>query len=117
MTTSEIRDFKMCIKKCELQDIVATGGLYTWNNRQGKDSRVYTKFERCLINIEWSTTVDATATFLPEVIFDHTLIMISFQKFQTQSTFKFCEMWTSRPSFINIVEEAMKMKIQGCHMY
>lgn len=33
VTVGEIRECKSCIQDCELQDIVATGGTYTWNNR------------------------------------------------------------------------------------
>ena len=80
------------------------------NNRQDKNIRVYTKIDRCLINIEWSTRVDVIATFLSEGISDHTPIMISFQKILTQNNFKFCEMWTSYPNYGKIVDEVMKQK-------
>jgi len=92
VTASEVREFIGCMQECELMDIVTIRGLYTWNNRQDKNNRVFTRIDRCMINLEWSTNVEATVTFLPEDMSDRTPILITFQQFLTPSNFKFCEM-------------------------
>ena len=45
VTIAKVSDFLTCVQRCELQDISAIGGIYTWTNRQNDSNRVYSKMK------------------------------------------------------------------------
>ncbi|XP_074305825.1 uncharacterized protein LOC141641047 [Silene latifolia] len=53
ITSAEIAPFQDCVHWCQLQDIPAIGSFFTWNNKQGVESRVYSRIDRMLVNDEW----------------------------------------------------------------
>lgn len=118
VTAHEIKNFKSCIEECDLQDITATGGSFTWSNRQSDGTRIFSKIDRCLVNCDWILHMDYTAEFLPEGISDHTPILLSAHcTVSTKSVFRFCDMWITRPAFKDIVQSTLLTEVRGCAMY
>lgn len=40
VTVTEVRDFRHCIRICDLHDMKSSGALFTWNNKQMGGDRV-----------------------------------------------------------------------------
>ncbi|XP_074277561.1 uncharacterized protein LOC141601195 [Silene latifolia] len=76
-TEEEMTDFQACVDYCDIQDSLATGSFFTWNNKQEPLTRVYCRLDRVLVNKEWLTQrPGASAHFLVEGYFDHTPCLI-----------------------------------------
>ncbi|XP_074304572.1 uncharacterized protein LOC141639314 [Silene latifolia] len=64
--------FQDCVSICCMEDIVATGALFTWSNKQAPRERVYSRLDRAMGNLEWFEQFgDSVAHFHPEGLFDH----------------------------------------------
>ncbi|XP_074265694.1 uncharacterized protein LOC141588139 [Silene latifolia] len=54
-------------------DIQSTGAYFTWNNKQPTETRVYSRLDRLLANMDWINHFPGFyANFMPEGHFDHT---------------------------------------------
>lgn len=45
ITMGETIDFRTCVGMCGLKNLRFSGSFFTWNNKQGGDSRVYKLIE------------------------------------------------------------------------
>ncbi|XP_074291849.1 uncharacterized protein LOC141618659 [Silene latifolia] len=71
-TEVEMEQFQDCASLCCMDDISATGALYTWSNKQVASTRVYSRLDRVMGNLEWMAMFgDYIAHFHPEGLFDH----------------------------------------------
>lgn len=52
VTIAEIKDFRKCMRECNLQELKSSGAFYTWNNKQEEQHRVYIRIDRVIINTE-----------------------------------------------------------------
>ncbi|XP_074298503.1 uncharacterized protein LOC141629388 [Silene latifolia] len=65
-----------CVADCGVIDSDATGSLFTWNNKQKPEERIYSRIDRFLINKDWCDHLpDLYAHFLPEGLMDHTPLL------------------------------------------
>lgn len=64
-----------------MQELKSLGAYYTWNNKQGKNSRVYRRIDRVLVNIEWTTNLPASEVYfgIPG-LFDHYPAIINWER-------------------------------------
>ncbi|XP_070012973.1 uncharacterized protein LOC142176272 [Nicotiana tabacum] len=104
---AEISDFHRCFKNCGLLEFPTTGSQYTWNDRYG-DSRIMSRIDWAFINSAWLNNMASfQAQFLPEYISDR--CPLKFIPYNTQRknkpAFKFCNVWTSHPDFLEVVKE------------
>lgn len=77
MTMAEVREFRECVGKCDLQNIRYSGSYYTWNNKQPGGNRVYSKIDRVLVNHECISDLPTSAAkFLHEGLYDHCPVII-----------------------------------------
>ncbi|XP_074318078.1 uncharacterized protein LOC141654863 [Silene latifolia] len=77
----EMESFRDCVADCGVMDIAATGALYTWNNKQKPEERIYSRLDRVLVNKDWCDHLhDLYAQFLPEGMYDHTPCIVSSTK-------------------------------------
>ncbi|XP_074293443.1 uncharacterized protein LOC141620485 [Silene latifolia] len=73
---ANISDFRDCVHYCGFNDIKGRGAFFTWNNKQAPATRVFSKIDRFLVNVEWMDLYpNSYAHFLPEGLFDHTPIV------------------------------------------
>ncbi|XP_074293134.1 uncharacterized protein LOC141620066 [Silene latifolia] len=69
----EMEPFRRCLADCGVVDIAAVGALYTWNNKQKPEERIYSRIDRFLVNQDWCDSfTDIYAHFMPEGLLDHT---------------------------------------------
>ncbi|XP_074291406.1 uncharacterized protein LOC141618198 [Silene latifolia] len=116
---AEMEPFRRCVEDCEVVDIAATGSLYTWNNKQRPEERIYSRIDRFLVNREWCDLYpDTYAHFLPEGLFDHSPCLIrSSTNGRGKSSFKYLDMWGNSKEFVNIVKKYWDRGIKGTPLY
>ncbi|XP_056691341.1 uncharacterized protein [Spinacia oleracea] len=108
-----------CMLHCKLTEVKTVGRLYTWNNKQDGEDRVFSRIDRVLANSEWNDLFDtAEANFMPEGHYDHSPMLLNcYQRAPQKRPFRFFNMWTTSPRFNTIVEENWKKYVYGCPMY
>ncbi|XP_074298290.1 uncharacterized protein LOC141629139 [Silene latifolia] len=118
-TMAEMKPFRRCVVDCEVVDITATGSLYTWNNKQRLEERIYSRIDRFLVNKEWCDLYpEKYAHFLPEGLFDPSPCLIrSSTNMRGKSSFKYLNMWGSSKEFLNIVKKYWDRGIEGTPLY
>ncbi|XP_074297639.1 uncharacterized protein LOC141628386 [Silene latifolia] len=52
-TEAEIEPFQECVSICCMEDVQATGALFTWSNKQEPTDRVYSRLDRAMGNQVW----------------------------------------------------------------
>ncbi|XP_074299307.1 uncharacterized protein LOC141630374 [Silene latifolia] len=117
--SSEMEPFRDCVADCGVLDIAATGALYTWNNKQQPEERIYSRLDRVLVNKDWCDHLqDLYAHFLPEGMYDHTPCIVSSNKqVQGKRSFKYFNMWDGSKEFLPIVRSAWQTKVDGTPMF
>ncbi|XP_074307395.1 uncharacterized protein LOC141642473 [Silene latifolia] len=66
---AEMQQFQDCVSICCMEDVPATGALFTWSNKQEPNERVYSRLDRMMGNQEWFMMfADYVAHFHPEGI-------------------------------------------------
>ncbi|XP_074299178.1 uncharacterized protein LOC141630225 [Silene latifolia] len=69
---AEMDHFQDYVSICEMEDIPATGALFTWFNKQGPCDIVYSRLDRVMGNQKWMDNFGTSlAHFHPEGLFDH----------------------------------------------
>ncbi|XP_010693317.2 uncharacterized protein LOC104906279 [Beta vulgaris subsp. vulgaris] len=109
-----------CLQSCGLGDITSTGCLYTWNNKQSGNARVFSKLDRILVNEAWGERYEhAAGKFLQEGEFDHTpaILAVYPQMPRGRCPFKYFTMWRLSSQFIDIVSRNWQVHVQGTKMY
>ncbi|XP_074305233.1 uncharacterized protein LOC141640282 [Silene latifolia] len=120
VTWNKIRDFRQCVEYCEVTDIVAHGSSFTWNNKQDPSTRVFSRIDRCLINIDWLQRFpDSSAFFMNEGTFDHCPCICYRRDEATtrKSSFKYFNMWSLDSNFKAVVATEWNKTVFGVKMY
>ncbi|XP_074301363.1 uncharacterized protein LOC141632747 [Silene latifolia] len=120
VTWNEIKDFRQCVEYCEVIDIVAHGSFFTWNNKQDPSTRVFSRIDRCLINIEWLQMFpDSSAYFMNEGTFDHCPCICYRRNEATtrKTSFNYFNMWSLDSKFKEVVATEWNKNISGVKMY
>lgn len=117
---SECVDFRRCVESCNRDDMKATRCFYTWNNKQGEDTRVFSKIDRVMCNIEWMESYQFTeANFLLEGDFDHCPMVLTSHPQQNfgKKPFRYFAMWKHADNFERIIHEAWDVEVAGTPMF
>ncbi|XP_074293094.1 uncharacterized protein LOC141620008 [Silene latifolia] len=120
ITNDEIRPMADAIRDCQLTDMKARGAFYTWNNKQGTDSLIYSRIDRVFINEEWLEQYpDSFAHFLPEGLFDHCPGLVHFEEERQRrgSSFKYYNMWSMAKDYKEVVIDGWSRDMQGTPMF
>ncbi|XP_074291347.1 uncharacterized protein LOC141618137 [Silene latifolia] len=115
----ELVDFRNCVDYCELLDIKAQGSFYTWNNKQGPHTRVFSRIDRFLLNQDWMDLhPDSYAYFLNEGCFDHNPCIFYRRPGNAirKSHFRYFNMWGQAPNFLNIIQSEWQKEVKGVKM-
>ncbi|XP_074283464.1 uncharacterized protein LOC141608012 [Silene latifolia] len=117
--STEMEPFRDCVADCGVLDIVATGSLFTWNNKQKPEERIYSRLDRFLVNEAWCDHLpDLFAQFLPEGLYDHTpCIVISSKHMKGRISFKYFNMWGGAKEFIPLVRSSWHKPVTGTPMF
>ncbi|KAL9236113.1 hypothetical protein vseg_010817 [Gypsophila vaccaria] len=119
VSQSEIEPFRDCLEVCGLVDIYSTGALFTWNNKQHPETRVYSRIDRFLINKEWCDALpEAAAHFHPEGLYDHCPCVVHFLPcVNRKQRFKYFNMWGKSEDFGQVVRSNWRRDLQGYPMF
>ncbi|XP_074290596.1 uncharacterized protein LOC141617312 [Silene latifolia] len=111
--------FRDCVTDCGVIDIVATGSLFTWNNKQKPEERIYSRLDRVLVNKAWCDHLpDLFAQFQPEGLYDHTPCIVSSSKHvKGRRSFKYFNMWGRAKEFIPLVRSSWHKPVTGTPMF
>ncbi|XP_074298153.1 uncharacterized protein LOC141628972 [Silene latifolia] len=116
----ELRPMADAIRDCQLTDMKARGAFYTWNNKQGPDSLIYSRIDRLFINEEWLEQYpDSFAHFLPEGLFDHCPGLVHFEEERQRrgNSFKYYNMWSMAKEYKEVVIDGWSREVQGTPMF
>ncbi|KAF5201511.1 Exo_endo_phos domain-containing protein [Thalictrum thalictroides] len=105
----DLNDFVTCLDDCGIEDIKATGALYTWSNRHEGIERIMCKLDRSLVNLQWCNTFnDVEGYFPPPGVSDHSPIILKWLSTddKAQPPFRFFNHWVDHAEFRDIVLEA-----------
>ncbi|XP_074305171.1 uncharacterized protein LOC141640183 [Silene latifolia] len=97
-----MEQFQECVSLCCMEDILATGALYTWSNKQEAYERIYSRLDRVISNIEWMNMFDDyIAHFHPEGLFDHYPCTVVNRRADLggKKSFKYFNMWSQAAEF------------------
>lgn len=116
----EIVDIQDCMLRCGMTDLNSTRCLFTWNNKQKEDTRVFCKLDRVMVNEAWEEAFpSANAHFMPEIYFDHCPMVVQvYPQLQTgRYPFKYYTIWSSASNFQEIVRACWDTRIEGSLMF
>ncbi|XP_056690293.1 uncharacterized protein [Spinacia oleracea] len=117
---SDIVDVSNCMHACGMEDIKCVGNLFTWNNKQQGNNRVFSKIDRFMANHAWqSCFLVAEVCFMPEGHFDHSpgLFSVYPRDDGGKKPFKYFTMWKSSTVFSDTVKQAWNTQIIGTKMF
>ncbi|XP_074314953.1 uncharacterized protein LOC141651130 [Silene latifolia] len=120
VSMAESVPFQDCLDRCQLVDIKASGAFFTWNNKQPPETRKYSRLDRFFVNQDWMSQLpDYFANFLPEGLFDHTPCLVSktVNGDKKNRPFKYFNMWSKAPDFLNCVAAVWNQDVAGTKMY
>ncbi|KAL9237031.1 hypothetical protein vseg_011621 [Gypsophila vaccaria] len=115
----EMEPFKTCVEDCGVFDIASVGALFTWNNKQKPESRIYSRIDMFLVNKAWSNSMPYSfAHFMPEGLCDHTPCIVNQSKqLQRKRSFKYFNMWGSSKKFLPLLHYHLDKKIPRTSMF
>lgn len=106
------------INSCELIELPPKGSKQTWSVKQGENI-FFLQIDWVSVNNKWLLQIPTQcANFLPQGISDHSPIKV--EQFNSKRTcrgpFKYYNIWSVHPSFLEIVKEVWNSRIHGCAM-
>ncbi|XP_056685736.1 uncharacterized protein [Spinacia oleracea] len=117
---SDIMDVSNCMHAFGLEDIKCVGNLFTWNNKQQGNNRVFSKIDRFMANhARQSCFPFAEVCFMPEGHFDHSpgLLSVYPRDDGGKKPFKYFTMWKSSTVFSDTVQQAWNTQILRTKMF
>ncbi|XP_060217139.1 uncharacterized protein LOC132644565 [Lycium barbarum] len=115
-----IKDFKLCVGECSLQELRSSGAFYTWNNKHDEKSRVYSKIDRVLVNGAWISTLPSSEVHCGnEGLMDHCPAIITWDNRNQHPPYRFSyfKMWRKAPDFHQQVKTNWDRNIEGIQMF
>ncbi|XP_074290589.1 uncharacterized protein LOC141617307 [Silene latifolia] len=119
-TNIEMEHFQECVSLCCMEDLQATGALFTWSNKQIPKDRVYSRLDRAMGNFERMEEFgEYMAHFHPEGLFDHCPRTIVDRKIglSGRRCFKYFNMWGQAEEFIKCVGRVWNKRQDGTKMF
>lgn len=116
---SEIVLMLECMNYCQISDVKANGRLFSRNDKQEGDRRMYSRINRVLATQEWVDLFDlAEVSFMPKGDYEHTsMLLCIYPECNVKKPFKFHNMWCQHNFVIEVVKEAWSKKVKGCPMF
>ncbi|XP_070029459.1 uncharacterized protein [Nicotiana sylvestris] len=108
--------FQNCMVDCCLTDAGYNGSTYTWCNGRSPKYRIWKRLDRALLNHEWLDIFPKTqVSHLSRVGSDHAPLLVTIEKQHGQKKryFKFLNLWTEHPEFLEVVNNAWNKEVQG----
>lgn len=111
-----ITEFRECIQEIDALHLPSKGFEFTWSNKRGVDSRIYTKIDHLFCDEEWNNKfpnyqLDYEAPTLSD--YSPGILSIEMVKHQGPKPFKFIKGWMKHPKFKKTMEDSWNAPIQG----
>ncbi|XP_020260972.1 uncharacterized protein LOC109837227 [Asparagus officinalis] len=120
VSDADTEDFQSFITTSQLLHIRSIGCFFTWSNKQEAKDRIWSRLDRCLVNVDWiHLYTSRQVEFLMPSCSDHspTLLTIEDDVIEGKRPFKFFNMWVKHPDFILTVKSIWKLNIEGYKLY
>lgn len=111
-----MEDFNRCLHEVELEDLKWWGQKYTWWNKQEGVDKIECKLDRVLTNSDWYAIFPWSDTnFLLLGVSDHSPSVVDTgnRKDMRPKPFRFFYMWTHHEDFLEVVNKAWEIPVQG----
>ncbi|KAJ9536699.1 hypothetical protein OSB04_un000084 [Centaurea solstitialis] len=120
MRNSEMVDFFECVDAIEVFDLRYTGIQHTWCQKPKDESGLRRKLDRVMGNIAFTSMFgNASVTFLPRGVSDHSPSLLAFKVGirQRRWGFKFDNYLVNHDRFIPIVADVWRQHVDGTFMF
>ncbi|KAJ9536012.1 hypothetical protein OSB04_un000818 [Centaurea solstitialis] len=117
---SEMVDFFECVDDIEVFDLRYTGIQHTWCQKPKDESGLRRKLDRVMGNIAFTSMFgNASVTFLPRGISDHSPSLLAFKVGirKRRWGFKFDNYLVNHNSFLPIVSDVWRQRVDGTFMF
>jgi len=116
VSTYEISDFRECCSDLGIGDLNSTGSHFTWTN-----GTVWTKIDRVMVNTHWYSMQQMAHVHFgtPRAFSDHSpsTVQLGLRAPQGKRNFKFFNMWTTHPHFLETISQNWSLDAYETHMY
>ncbi|GKB62983.1 putative RNA-directed DNA polymerase [Tanacetum coccineum] len=105
--TAGMEDFRKCLFKAEISNIMMSGLQFTWNKSPGNPHGLLKKLDRVMGNVGFLEKYpNANAHFMPFVVSDHTLAVLNIPSMPgaKPKSFKFANFIVSKAEFLPTVK-------------
>ncbi|GJV27544.1 putative RNA-directed DNA polymerase [Tanacetum coccineum] len=116
----EMEDFRDCLCKIKVVDLIMSGLQFTWNKSPGNPCGLLMKLDRVMGNVHFlEKFLNANALFLPFITSDHTQSVLNIPSIPgaKPKPFKFANFLASKPKFLPTVKPSWCKNVQGCSMF
>ncbi|XP_026378158.1 uncharacterized protein LOC113272552 [Papaver somniferum] len=116
VTSAQYSDFRDCVQDSHIFYLRYSGCFYTWSNKQEGDTRIASKIDRFMVNMEWlDIFAESSAKFLNLGISDHSPAIVSIfeGRYHGHPPYKFCSFWAEEPDFLEVVKNSWKDPVHG----
>ncbi|KAJ6323972.1 hypothetical protein OIU76_011301 [Salix suchowensis] len=116
VSTYEISDFRECCSDLGIADLNSTGSHFTWTN-----NTIWSKIDRVMVNTHWYAMQHMAHVHFgtPRAFSDHSpsTVQLGLQAPLGKRNFKFFNMWTTHPQFLETISQNWSLDAYGTHMY
>lgn len=121
MHSTDMMEFKRCVEKVEIEDLLSSGFQYTWTKSlRNPNCKTLKKLERVMVNENFLDTFrTAHSVFLPYIISDHSpaILIIPNGGVKKKKAFRMSNFITKKEEFMLIIKKEWDKCINGFQMY
>lgn len=104
---------------CNLMDLQATGGLFTWRKNIQFGGHIRKKLDRIMVDVDWQLAFpQALVQMLPQHGSDHNPLLLSCDKFKVSRAklFYFQAAWMNHPEYESLVQSSWTKTTGGVNI-
>ncbi|XP_074290905.1 uncharacterized protein LOC141617630 [Silene latifolia] len=118
-SVTEIMAFNQCLTDCFLDDIHSFGFEHTWTNKRDINARIWSRFDRVLINSTWLVQFPTThVQIIPSGISDHSpLLVVVKDDYNIKRKFSYLNCWEKHTDYGKTVLEAWDTHVKGNQIF
>ncbi|KAJ8505060.1 hypothetical protein OPV22_005946 [Ensete ventricosum] len=120
LSECQLQHFNDCIDTAALTDMKSVGDWFSWNNQSTAERKIMARLDRCLINQEWLAVFpDSLLEYGAKLFSDHSIMHIHADKAlpRVKKPFRFFNMWSSHPKFLEVIKSAWDINVFGSPPY
>ncbi|KAH9612880.1 hypothetical protein KSS87_000020 [Heliosperma pusillum] len=108
-----MEQFQDCVSICGMEDLKATGAMFTWSNKQEPGDKVYSRLDIVMGNQHWMENFNDYMWLIyilkEACIYDHSPVTVNvLQDKKVVKKFSFINSWIEQRYYLKTVQEAWK---------